>query len=128
MFQALRLDELGQMEVRLRGGFGIQTPENVAVLSQEKYKLIQKWSKRSKIMKMTNSDIYVNATQLVAAFENYKQVLPIKINFYLQKNKQTLTTLANDIENSRLEIIRTHGILSDDGEYYTIPEEKRDFV
>ena len=37
-------------------------------------------------MKMTNNEIYTTANQLVAAFNDNAQRLPIKINFYLQKN------------------------------------------
>jgi hypothetical protein len=49
---------------------------------------------RKRIMKMTNIEIYTNALGLNKAFSDNTQKLPIKINFYLQKNKATLTALA----------------------------------
>jgi hypothetical protein len=55
-------------------------------------------------MKLTNNEIYNYANNLFAAFNDGEQKLPIKISFYLQKNKNTLLTLAQDIEKSRIEI------------------------
>lgn len=43
---------------------------------------------------MTNSEIYNIATILSKAFEDEKQVLPVKVNFYMQKNRATLVALA----------------------------------
>lgn len=74
-------------------------------------------------MKMLNKDIYAYAIGLNKAFDNDTQRLPIKVNFYFQKNKQTLTTMAADIEQARVEIIRNYGVLSEDGENYNVPEE-----
>ena len=74
-------------------------------------------------MKMTNNEIYTTANQLVAAFNDDTQRLPIKINFYLQKNKKTLVALAQDIEAARMEIARSYGTLSEAQDQYTIPPE-----
>lgn len=75
-------------------------------------------------MTMTNNEIYIHARQLMEAFNNDEQKLPIKINFYLQKNKNTLLGLAQDIEKSRLEIAQTYGTLDESGEHYQIPNDK----
>lgn len=75
-------------------------------------------------MTMTNNEIYMCARQLTDAFNDGEQKLPIKINFYLQKNKNTLLALAQDIERSRLEIAQSFGTLDDDGELYIIPNDK----
>ena len=75
-------------------------------------------------MKLTNAQIYTYATALANAFQDTTQKLPIKVNFYLQKNKNTLTTLAQDIENARLDLIRANGELNEEGTSYTIPKEK----
>lgn len=75
-------------------------------------------------MKLTNAQIYTYATALANAFQDTTQKLPIKVNFYLQKNKNTLTTLAQDIENARVDLIRANGELNEEGTSYTIPKEK----
>jgi adenylyl- and sulfurtransferase ThiI len=75
-------------------------------------------------MLLTNNEIYKYARQLLRAFQDSNQRLPIKVNFYLQKNKNTLITLAQDIEKVRMEIISLYGILDEDGETYTVPPEK----
>lgn len=74
-------------------------------------------------MLMKNSEIYNYAQALVGAFQDNNQRLPVKINFYLQKNKKTLLSLSQDIEQSRLEIAQNYGIINEEGTAYTIPEE-----
>ena len=75
-------------------------------------------------MTMTNNEIYTYTRQLMDAFQDGEQKLPIKINFYLQKNKNTLLALAQDIEKARLEIAQAYGTLDENGEQYQIPNEK----
>lgn len=75
-------------------------------------------------MKLTNAQIYTYATALATAFQDTTQKLPIKVNFYLQKNKTVLTSLAQDIENARLDLIRANGELNEEGTSYRIPKEK----
>lgn len=74
-------------------------------------------------MKLTNNEIYTYALALNEAFSDNAQKFPMKVNFYLQKNKKTLTALGQDIEEARLEIIRSYGVITEDGETYTIPKE-----
>lgn len=75
-------------------------------------------------MKLTNNNIYSYANKLIGVFQDNSQKLPIKINFYLQKNKNTLITLAQEIENARLEIIKTYGKLNEETQQFIIPSEK----
>lgn len=75
-------------------------------------------------MTLTNNEIYMYTRQLMDAFQDGEQKLPIKINFYLQKNKNTLLGLAQDIEKARLEIAQNYGTLDDAGEQYVIPNDK----
>lgn len=75
-------------------------------------------------MTLTNNEIYMHTRQLMDAFQDGEQKLPIKINFYLQKNKNTLLALAQDIEKSRLEIAQNFGTLDETGEQYVIPNDK----
>lgn len=75
-------------------------------------------------MKMTNNEIYMHARNLMEVFTDANQRLPIKVNFYLQKNKNTLIELAQDIEKSRVEIAKNYGELDESGEQYIIPNDK----
>lgn len=75
-------------------------------------------------MKLTNNEIYAYARNLTEAFENNDQKLPIKISFYLQKNKNTLIELAQDIEKSRMEIAQNYGEIDESNQQYIIPPEK----
>lgn len=75
-------------------------------------------------MKMTNNEIYTRATALAEAFQDGSQKLPIKVNFYLQKNKTALINLAQDIEKSRIEIAEAYGTLDNETSQYVIPSEK----
>jgi hypothetical protein len=49
-------------------------------------------------MKMYNSEIYMYANNIIDNFGDTTQKLPIKVNFYLQKNKEILVKLAQEIE------------------------------
>ena len=75
-------------------------------------------------MKLTNNEIYIYARNLIEAFNDGDQKLPIKINFYLQKYKNILIQLAQDIEASRLEIAKTYGIFDEENQQYNIPVDK----
>ena len=76
-------------------------------------------------MILTNNEIYNYATGLIAEFGpdcNIK--LPVKINFFLQKNIKLLTEMAQDIDNSRMEIARQYGVLNENGTSYIVPDNK----
>lgn len=75
-------------------------------------------------MKLTNNEIYSYALALNNTFTDGEQKLPVRVNFYLQKNRKTLMTLGQDIEDSRVEIIRSFGELTEDGESYKVPADK----
>ena len=79
-------------------------------------------------MKLTNNEIYTYANNLAQAFDDKDQKLPIKISFYLQKNKNTLIQLAQDIEQSRMNIAQSHGTLDENNQQYVIPSEKMETV
>lgn len=74
-------------------------------------------------MKLTNQKIYEYAMALNNTFSDDIK-LPVKVNFYLQKNKAALTALAQDIENARINIINNYGNLDEDGTQYIIPKDK----
>ena len=75
------------------------------------------------IMKMTNFEIYTTFAKINSNFTG-DEVLPIKLNFYFQKNNKILMELAKEIEESRMEIGKKYGEATEDG--YTIPAEKID--
>ena len=77
-------------------------------------------------MKLTNTEIYSYALALNKAFTDNTQRLPVKINFYLQKNKNTLIELARGIEESRMEIIRNYGNPIENTDQYQIDASKID--
>lgn len=79
-------------------------------------------------MKLTNNEIYLYAKKIAEAFDDKDQKLPVKINFYLQKNKNTLVQLAQDIEQSRILIAKNYGDLDEEKQQYTIPPENMDIV
>lgn len=75
-------------------------------------------------MKMTNEQIYFYASNLMKEFSNDEFELPIKINFYLQKNKQKMFELAEEIEKIRNEIAKKYGVQSEENpEDFIINEE-----
>lgn len=77
-------------------------------------------------MKLTNNKIYDYANALAGAFSDPDLRLPVKVNFYLTKNKVTLVELAKDIEKARTEIIRNFSTLNENTNQYEVPADKTD--
>ena len=75
-------------------------------------------------MILTNNQIYSYANNLTANFVANELKLPIKINFYLIKNKNLLVQLAQELDKNRTDILSNYGVLSDDKTSYIIPSEK----
>ncbi len=73
-------------------------------------------------MKLTNGKIY-NAMIQLASF-SIEGKLPVKINFFLQKNIQTLAAASQEIEAARIKVAQDFGELSEDGTQYIVPSEK----
>lgn len=73
---------------------------------------------------LTNNEIYNYANGLMEYFSDSEVKFPIKVNFYLQKNKNALTTLAQDIEQERINIIQEYGKLDEETQQFSIPQEK----
>lgn len=72
-------------------------------------------------MKLNNQKIYEYATQL-ASF-NLDIRLPIKINFFLQKNINILREAAQEIDQARLQVAQQYGTPNEDGTSYQVPAE-----
>jgi len=75
-------------------------------------------------MILTNNEIYNYANALVSAFQDKEQRLPIRLNFFIQKNKATLINLAQEIEKSRMEIAQSYGELDTESNQYVIAPDK----
>lgn len=76
---------------------------------------------------MSNLDIYNTANSLAEYVrDNMDVVLPVKVNFFLQKNMNELINLAQEIEESRIEIIKKYGVQEEDNpDQFTVPAEKQ---
>ena len=79
-----------------------------------------------KTLTLTNLEIYSLANQLAEAFNtgDNTEHLPIKINFFLQKNMKIMLDLGQDIDKTRTEIIQRYGVLNQETNNYDIPAEK----
>ena len=73
-------------------------------------------------MKLTNQKIYDTAIALSSFSIDGK--IPVRINFFLQKNIQILTVAAEEIEAARLKVAQDFGELNDDGTQYVVPPER----
>lgn len=80
--------------------------------------------------KFSNAEIYSHSTALIKLFGNDNQnYFSAKINFIIQKNKNTLLDKAIEIEQARLEIIQKYGYLNEeDSNQFVIPPEKVEIV
>ena len=74
-------------------------------------------------MKLNNQQIYEYAQQL-SIFNECNIKMPVRINFYLQKNIQLIQHAAEEIERARLEIAAEYGTLNETQTGYDIPVEK----
>lgn len=76
-------------------------------------------------MKLTNKQIYEYAEKILKIFSVDEEIyLPIRINFYLHKNRNILMELAKDIEKQRTEIIKKYGTLNEETKEYEVPKDK----
>lgn len=73
---------------------------------------------------LTNNEIYNYGNALIEHFSNNDIKLPIKISFYLQKNKVELITLAEEIERQRISILEEYGTLNTETNQFNVPKDK----
>lgn len=76
---------------------------------------------------MSHNEIYQIAVDLLNNFSDVDNYLPAAIAFSIQKNKQTILDLANDIESARMSIL-THYNTNSSTENIQIPTELIDKV
>lgn len=76
---------------------------------------------------MSNLEIFNTASALIEAFQSQTEDthFPVKVNFFLQKNMNSIIETARDIEKARTEIIKKFGTPSEDNpEQYVVPDDK----
>lgn len=76
---------------------------------------------------MSNIDIYNTASMLLEAFKE-DMSLPVKVNFYLQKNMTTIVDMAKDIEKNRMAIVEKYGNFNEENGNYTFSDDVIDTV
>lgn len=74
-------------------------------------------------MQLTNYEIYNYTQKLNNAFADKNQYLPAKINFFIQKNAQSLAAAVQEIEKARLQIIHHYGVENEETNTIEIPPE-----
>ena len=73
-------------------------------------------------MKMNNGMIYQYALTLNEALNNNDLQMPVAVIFSIEKNKQTLMAVAQDVEKYRMDIIKKYGEEVDGN--YNVPQDK----
>lgn len=76
------------------------------------------------IMTLTNNQIYNYLNDLTENFSNNSLQLPIKANFYLQKNIKELLDLAQEVEKERIAIGKKYGTFDEEQSNYRIDPDK----
>lgn len=78
---------------------------------------------------MKNKDMIENLAKLNSSFINSSDVfLPIKLNFFIQKNKQKLIQCAKEIEDFKMDLGKKYGEYNEETNGYSIKEEYLDLV
>lgn len=71
---------------------------------------------------MENGRIYELATMLLNNFDG-ETSLPVKVNFYLQKNMSKIIEMGREIETSRMAILNKYGTLDEETQQYHFEPE-----
>lgn len=77
---------------------------------------------------MTNNEIYNTALALMENVVNLNLTLPVKVNFYLQKNVTALLAIAEDIEKTRTEILSKYGTMNEETGNYEFEDDNLEKV
>ena len=73
-------------------------------------------------MKMNNGMIYQYALALNEALNDNNLQMPVAVIFSIEKNKQTLMAIAQDVEKYRMDIIKKYG--EEVNGNYNVPQDK----
>ena len=77
---------------------------------------------KSVSIKMNNGMIYQYALTLNKALNDDDLQMPVAVIFSIEKNKQTLMAVAQDVEKYRMDIIKKYGKEVDGN--YNVPQDK----
>ena len=77
---------------------------------------------KSVSIKMNNGMIYQYALMLNEALNDNDLQIPVAVLFSIEKNKQTLMAVAQDVEKYRMDIIKKYGEEVDGN--YNVPQDK----
>ena len=77
---------------------------------------------KSVSIKMNNGMIYQYALTLNKALNDNDLQMPVAVIFSIEKNKQTLMAVAQDVEKYRMDIIKKYGKEVDGN--YNVPQDK----
>lgn len=77
---------------------------------------------------MSNLDIYNTANMLLEHFQNTNMELPVKVNFYFQKNMTAIIEMAQDIDKTRMAIFEKYGTLDQENNQYKFEPEVTETV
>ena len=77
---------------------------------------------KSVSIKMNNCMIYQYSLALNEALNDNDLQMPVAVIFSIEKNKQTLMTVAQDVEKYRMDIIKKYGEEVDGN--YNVPQDK----
>ena len=77
-------------------------------------------------MKFNNIEIYNIASNIAKYLQDLNEYIPAKTNFFLQKNINTITKAAKEIEEARLKIAEHYGELNKENNEYNIPVENKE--
>lgn len=78
---------------------------------------------------MTNKQIYLYNENLAIFSQQTQDIkMPVRINFYLQKNIETIQRAAGEIQKARLMIGAMYGTPNEEGNGYSIPADQLDKV
>ena len=78
-------------------------------------------------MKLTNNQIYNYSAQLNQLNINDIK-LPVRINFFLQKNIQKVIQLGQEIDQARMTLAAQYGTPNAEGNGYDIPRENMQII
>lgn len=80
-------------------------------------------------MLYTNEELYLILNNLnEQIFSQADLIFPVKINFYIQKNKNLLIPLVQEIEDTRIKIVSANGTLNEETNQYSIDPDKMPIV
>lgn len=77
---------------------------------------------KSTSVKMNNGMIYQYALALSEALSDNDLQMPVAVLFSIEKNKQTLMAVAQDVEKYRMDIIKKYG--EEVNGNYNVPQDK----